>query len=216
MADNLRITTVQSALDWEDIEANLAMFTKKLSNLVGLTDVVVLPEMFTTWFSMDAPRLAEPMNGRTMNWLASQASLQPPPELDATDGFGNRYFTLGAGLPVGSDTGLHCGGGNLTKGINRDGDVTKPVKALRKLPVAHVSEGATIFSLLIHFNSYANNVPYWCTPGDPDSTTGLAYNSNSFAHGLLHAAGVPHKEREPKWPAPGWSLPLPAKYFRPR
>jgi hypothetical protein len=145
------------------------------------------------------------------DWLASQ-----PFDVDATDGFGNRYFTLGAGLSDGSDTGFNCGGGNLTKGINREGDLNKPVKALRKLPVAYVSEGATIFSLLIHFNSYANDVPYWCTPGDPDSTTGLAYNSNSFAHGLLHAAGVPHQEREPQWPAPGWSLPLPATYFRPR
>ncbi len=75
MADHLRITTVQSALAWEDVEANLAMFSKKLANLAGLTDVVVLPEMFTTGFSMDAPRLAEPMNGRTMDWLASQARL---------------------------------------------------------------------------------------------------------------------------------------------
>jgi len=147
------------------------------------------------------------------NWLASQSSLQPPPHLDATDGFGNRYFTLGAGLPDGSDTGLTCGGGNLTKRINREGDVSKPVKALRKLPVADVSEGATILSLLIHFNFYRNDLPYWCLPGDPDSTAGLAYNSNSFAHGLLHAAGVAHKEREPLWPAPGWSLPVPTKYF---
>lgn len=149
-------------------------------------------------------------------WLASRPELQAPPGLDATDGFGNRYFTLGAGLPGGTDTGLNCGGGNLTKGIDRKGDVAKPVKALRKLPVAHVSEGATIFSLLIHFNAYADDVPYWCTPGDPDVTTGLAYNSNSFIHGLLHAAGVPHEEREPKWPAPGWSLPLPQRYFLPR
>lgn len=145
------------------------------------------------------------------DWLASQPSL----DSGATDGFGNRYFTLGAGLPDGIDTGPTCGGGNLTKGINRTGDVNKPVKALRKLPVAPVSEGALILSLLNHFDGYANNVPYWCTPGDPDSTTGLAYNSNSFAHGLLHAAGVPHEESAPRLPAPGWSLPLPAQFFRP-
>ncbi|MDO8677529.1 MAG: hypothetical protein Q7R30_03065 [Acidobacteriota bacterium] len=148
------------------------------------------------------------------DWLASQPSLQPPQGLDATDGFGNRYFTLGAGLPSGVDTELSCGGGNLTKGINREGDVIKPVKALRKLPVGDVSEGATIFSLLAHFNNYGDDVPYWCLPGDPDSTAGLAYNSNSFAHGLLHAAGVPHDERAPRWPAPGWDLPVPAKHFK--
>ena len=75
MADILRITTVQSALAWEDIEPNLAMFSKKLAGLAGRTDVIVLPEMFTTGFSMDAPRLAEPMNGRTMGWLSEQARL---------------------------------------------------------------------------------------------------------------------------------------------
>ena len=67
MADLLRITTVQSALAWEDIESNLAMFSKKLTGLAGQTDVIVLPEMFTTGFSMDAPRMAEPMDGRTMH-----------------------------------------------------------------------------------------------------------------------------------------------------
>ena len=147
-------------------------------------------------------------------WLASQSALQLPADLDATDAFGNRYFTLGAGLPDGNDTTPACGGGNLTKGINREGDVTKPVKALRKLPVGHEGEGAAVFSLLSHFNNYGNDLPYWCLPGDPDSTAGLAYNSNSFAHGLLHAAGVAHDEREPRWPAPGWSLPVPEKYFK--
>lgn len=73
MTELLRITTVQSALAWEDIETNLAMFSKKLADLDGTTDVIVLPEMFTTGFSMDAPRLAEPMDGRTMKWLAEQA-----------------------------------------------------------------------------------------------------------------------------------------------
>lgn len=75
MANNLRITTVQSALTWEDIEANLAMFSIKLAGLSGSTDLIVLPEMFTTGFSMDAPRLAESMNGRTMEWLANKAKL---------------------------------------------------------------------------------------------------------------------------------------------
>ncbi len=75
MADHLRITTVQSELGWEDIEANLAKFSIMLADLAGQTDVIVLPEMFTTGFSMDAPRLAEPMDGRTMEWLAKQAQL---------------------------------------------------------------------------------------------------------------------------------------------
>ena len=69
----LRITTVQSALHWEDRGANLAMFSEKLAELAGRTDLVVLPEMFTTGFSMNAPSLAEPMDGPTMQWLDAQA-----------------------------------------------------------------------------------------------------------------------------------------------
>ena len=75
MADLLRITTVQSELAWEDIQSNLDMFTAKLAGLSGQTDVIVLPEMFTTGFSMNAARLAETMNGRTLSWLAEQARL---------------------------------------------------------------------------------------------------------------------------------------------
>jgi len=73
MAEKIRITTIQSELVWEDVEANLAMFSLKLAGLAGKTDVVVLPEMFSTGFSMDAHRLAEPMDGRTMQWLAKQS-----------------------------------------------------------------------------------------------------------------------------------------------
>ena len=62
---NIRITTVQSKLHWENIPANLSMFDEKLSSLSGKTDIVILPEMFTTGFSMNAELLAEEMGGRT-------------------------------------------------------------------------------------------------------------------------------------------------------
>ncbi len=71
----LRITTAQSSLHWENIAANLKMFEQKLQALAGTTDLVVLPEMFTTGFSMDAARLAESMEGQTMNWLKKQSAL---------------------------------------------------------------------------------------------------------------------------------------------
>lgn len=69
----LRITTVQSNLFWENVRANLDMFSAKLQNLAGLTDLVILPEMFTTGFSMNAGPLAEAMQGETMQWLTQQA-----------------------------------------------------------------------------------------------------------------------------------------------
>ena len=49
------------------------MFTGMLEPLAGQTDLVILPEMFTTGFSMNASALAEGMNGRTMYWLKAQA-----------------------------------------------------------------------------------------------------------------------------------------------
>ncbi|MBI5916885.1 MAG: amidohydrolase [Bacteroidetes bacterium] len=75
MSDLLRISTIQASLEWENIAANLALFSKKMEGLVGQTDIVVLPEMFTTGFSMKPERLAEDMAGQTMRWLAAQARL---------------------------------------------------------------------------------------------------------------------------------------------
>ncbi len=71
---NLRITTIQSQLHWEDIDANLEGFTQKLSELNTNTDLIILPEMFTTGFSMNAENLAEEMYGKTINWLKTQAA----------------------------------------------------------------------------------------------------------------------------------------------
>lgn len=71
----LRITTVQAELHWEQVPNNLASLAQQLAPLAGQTDVVVLPEMFTTGFSMNAVQLAEPMDGPTMEWMAEQAQL---------------------------------------------------------------------------------------------------------------------------------------------
>lgn len=72
--NNLIITTVQTELVWEDIEANLAQLTKKLSQLIQTADIIILPEMFTTGFSMNPSKLAEIPNGRTLAWLKQQAA----------------------------------------------------------------------------------------------------------------------------------------------
>jgi omega-amidase len=75
---DLRVALVQSMLHWEDAAANRAMFAEKFRDLKGFTDLVVLPEMFTTGFSMRASELAEPMDGLTVSWMKEQAR-----ELDA-------------------------------------------------------------------------------------------------------------------------------------
>lgn len=72
--ENLNVTLIQSSLHWENPVANLAMFEEKIWQIKGATDLVVLPEMFTTGFTMNAASLAEPMNLTTFKWLKQQAA----------------------------------------------------------------------------------------------------------------------------------------------
>jgi predicted amidohydrolase len=70
---DLRVTLVQSHLHWEDAAENRALFATTFKQLRGVTDLVVLPEMFTTGFSMRSRELAEGMDGRTVAWMKEQA-----------------------------------------------------------------------------------------------------------------------------------------------
>jgi omega-amidase len=70
---DLKITLIQTELIWEDIPANLAAFDKKLDSIQQETDLIVLPEMFSTGFSMNAPELAESMDGAAVAWLLNQS-----------------------------------------------------------------------------------------------------------------------------------------------
>ncbi|MCH8317946.1 MAG: nitrilase family protein, partial [Bacteroidetes bacterium] len=72
--DKLTVTLIQSALHWEDIDANLAMFEEKIWQIDQKTDLIVLPEMFTTGFTMNTARLAEPMNSKSFKWMKQQAA----------------------------------------------------------------------------------------------------------------------------------------------
>ena len=74
----LRVTLVQEALRWAEPAANRERFAALLEPLAGATDLIVLPETFTTGFSMEAERLAEPALGPTSEWLMDLAT-----ELDA-------------------------------------------------------------------------------------------------------------------------------------
>ncbi len=93
---DLRVTLVQSMLHWEDVAANLAMFASKLAGLKGTTDLIVLPEMFTTGFSMRSAELAEPMEGSTVKWMKEQArTLDAAIYGSAIIKEGGRYFNRG-------------------------------------------------------------------------------------------------------------------------
>lgn len=65
----LIITLIQSDLAWENKDANLSMFGKKISGIQEKTQVVVLPEMFSTGFSMHPDILAEKMDGNAIAWM---------------------------------------------------------------------------------------------------------------------------------------------------
>ncbi|MDB5251626.1 MAG: amidohydrolase [Flaviaesturariibacter sp.] len=70
----LTVSLVQTPLHWEDKTANLAQFDAALSSLAGKTQVVILPEMFSTGFSMKASALAETMDGPTVAWMRDRAA----------------------------------------------------------------------------------------------------------------------------------------------
>ncbi len=71
---DLKVTLVQTPLYWEDKTANLAMLEEKMFEQNSATDLIILPEMFNTGFSMDAKTLAEPMNLHTFKWMKQLAA----------------------------------------------------------------------------------------------------------------------------------------------
>ncbi len=76
MSNNLKISCIQADLAWENIDQNLNMFKEKLNLVPKETEIVVLPEMFTTGFSMNSLELAESMDGKSFQWMKEQAEKQ--------------------------------------------------------------------------------------------------------------------------------------------
>jgi omega-amidase len=74
--EELRVTLLQNNLYWENIEANLAQFEEQIWEHNTPTDLIVLPEMFTTGFSGRAKELGEPMNSKTFRWMKQHAEQQ--------------------------------------------------------------------------------------------------------------------------------------------
>jgi omega-amidase len=86
----LRETLLQQPLAWHDPPANRVRFEELLRPLAGSTDLAVLPETFTTGFSMEVERIGEPAGGETVAWLGRLAML-----IDAT--ITGSVITLAAG-----------------------------------------------------------------------------------------------------------------------
>lgn len=71
--NNLTVTIVQYNIEWENKPANFRKI-EKLLNPIGTTDLIVLPEMFSTGFSMNVSEMAEPMDGPSVNWMKQLAA----------------------------------------------------------------------------------------------------------------------------------------------
>lgn len=65
----LQFSLIQSSLFWEDKGANLDMLAQKIRSIEQPTEIIVLPEMFTTGFSMQPEKFAENMEGPSVDWM---------------------------------------------------------------------------------------------------------------------------------------------------
>jgi omega-amidase len=70
---NLKISVLQSDLVWENVAENLKLFNKRISELTESTDIILLPEMFNSGFTMNVDDMAEAEPGATLKWLKSTA-----------------------------------------------------------------------------------------------------------------------------------------------
>ncbi len=74
MKELLKVTLIQADLIWEDAKQNRSNFDSKISQLRESTDLIVLPEMFTTGFTMQPQNVFETMNGPSIQWMKNIAS----------------------------------------------------------------------------------------------------------------------------------------------
>ena len=73
---DLKVSLIQSDIAWENPNKNLKNFGKKLKQIADTPDLIVLPEMFSTGFTMNVEKCAEEENGKVVSWLKEQAKQQ--------------------------------------------------------------------------------------------------------------------------------------------
>lgn len=74
MKNTLRISLVQTNTIWEDVRGNLENLSVKMNDIDNDTDLIILPELFSTGFTMQAKGVAESMTGKSVQWMLQQAS----------------------------------------------------------------------------------------------------------------------------------------------
>lgn len=73
MEEELKVTLIQTSLHWEEPDKNREMLSEKIASITEETDLIILPEMFPTGFSMNAGNLAEENEGPSVNWMRTIA-----------------------------------------------------------------------------------------------------------------------------------------------
>ncbi|MBK6836215.1 MAG: amidohydrolase [Bacteroidetes bacterium] len=71
--ENLKISIVQTILHWENVDANLKHFDEKINSIIEQTDIIVLPEMFTTGFAVDRTTIAEEHGEKGLQWMIAKS-----------------------------------------------------------------------------------------------------------------------------------------------
>ncbi len=67
----MKISIIQPDTIWEDKDANFRILDKMISALDSSPEIIILPEMFNTGFSMDTKGMSEPLKGKTYEWMLS-------------------------------------------------------------------------------------------------------------------------------------------------
>ena len=73
MIPSLKISMIQSNIIWEDVKANLLHYDDMLGKVDPDTDIVILPEMFSTGFTMNSEKMSEGFDGVIFQWLKTKA-----------------------------------------------------------------------------------------------------------------------------------------------
>lgn len=73
---SLTVSLIQTVLHWENKAANLGMLEEKIMSIKEKTELVILPEMFSTGFSMRPESMAETMDGETVQWMKKVSALK--------------------------------------------------------------------------------------------------------------------------------------------
>ncbi|MGB0981726.1 MAG: amidohydrolase [Winogradskyella sp.] len=73
MAHVLKVAIIQTNLIWENPKENRRLLNDKINAITKPIDLIILPELFTTGYTMNALAMAEPMSGETINWLKNKA-----------------------------------------------------------------------------------------------------------------------------------------------